>query len=82
MSDLGQEWPNTNRSLGSRHSTETNGQEVPGSGPFGRHDWAGSCDDGMSLRISPPPFHVMARRNGVCQNKSVSFIKPTCGIDF
>jgi hypothetical protein len=25
----------------------------------------------------PPPFHVMARRNGVCQNESVSFIKPT-----
>ena len=30
----------------------------------------------------PPPFHVMARRNGVCQNESVSFIKSTCRIDF
>ena len=28
MSDLGQEWSNTNRSLGSRRSTETNGSEV------------------------------------------------------
>jgi hypothetical protein len=29
MLGWGQEWPNTNRSLRSRRSTETNGQEVP-----------------------------------------------------
>jgi hypothetical protein len=29
MSQMGQEWSNANRSLGSRRSTETNGQEVP-----------------------------------------------------
>ena len=28
-SECGQEWPNTNRSLESRRSTETDGQEVP-----------------------------------------------------
>jgi len=31
---------------------------------------------------APLPFHMMTRRNGVRQNKSMSFIKPTCGIDF
>jgi hypothetical protein len=29
MSRMGQKWPNTNRSLGSRRSTEMNGREAP-----------------------------------------------------
>jgi hypothetical protein len=29
MSPLGQKWPNTNRSLGPRRSTEMNGRELP-----------------------------------------------------
>jgi hypothetical protein len=32
MTTMGQEWSNTNRSLGSRISAETNGQESAGNG--------------------------------------------------
>jgi hypothetical protein len=42
-SGLGEEWPNTNRSLGSRRSTEADGQEVP------QPDYDFSRTDGLPL---------------------------------